>query len=158
MSSLGRQKQLAFIEKFLGTWDTVERKPSYPGSDGYERKGVLTQTMGPGGQSHLIKYVIGNPEVLAGFETLTFDPARNVFMGYAFNDQGPGAFVTEGNWEGDTLVFRGQVQVNGQLIQIRKILTDITPSSYAIRVYGTFPGGPEMLYLETLLSLKPLSQ
>lgn len=144
--------EMMSLEGFLGTWSAHELQVPGPWGPGYERDGVLTETMGPGGHSHLIQYELTSNGKLVGAETVTWDPAEQKFIGYAFSDNGPGAFITKGTWDGADFVYLGQLAVPGHNISVRKVLTEILKDSYTIRIYSSFDGGPYALVTETKLT------
>jgi hypothetical protein len=143
------------IQGLLGHWDAVEKQYA-PDGTVTERRGTLIESMGPGEHSHLIKYIVDSkPEIFAGHETLTVDPVKGTYAGYSVSESGPGALITEGEWNSGKLIFRGQITFNGQVLSIRKVLEDISDNSYTIRIYASISESPESLAVETMLKRKP---
>jgi hypothetical protein len=139
---------------FLGTWQVQEHHEAGPWGPGYDRQGTLTQTLGPGAHSHLIQYTVPENNLASALEVLTWDPAMATFTGYAFNEKGPGAFVTTGKFDELGLSFTGDITAGCNKLHVVKVLKDITSNSYTITISASIDGGP--LLLSTISKLRRL--
>jgi hypothetical protein len=135
---IAEMKRLAF---YLGDWTYTENYPN-----GAKNTGVYASKLGPGGNSLVNTFSshgpVGNFE---GMLVFTWDLNENKYKAYAFAGAFPGAIVETGEFEGDRLVFRGEISAGGKKLQIRNA-TWLTASGQLVsEEYMSSGGSPEKL-------------
>lgn len=142
--SLPTSEMQRLSKMYLGTWDYTEMYPKRDGSEGPRNTGVYTSEAGPGGNS-LINHFRSHGPVgdFDGVLVMTWDDTAKVYKQYVLGSDFAGAVVETGSWEGDTLVFRGEVpSMKLQMHTTAKLLPDGTLVSDA---FISRPGGTERL-------------
>jgi hypothetical protein len=103
---------------YLGEWDYTEMYGKAPSSP--KNTGVYTSKLGPGGNSLINTFHSQGP--VGDFEGLlvfTWDPREKAYKLYVFGNNLPGALVSTGAFEGDTLVFRSEITAQGATVKLR---------------------------------------
>ncbi len=104
--------EMVKLQKFyLGTWDYTETYPKGPfAPEGGVNTGVYKSELVPGGFS-LINHFHSQGPVgdFEGLLILTWEPKDKAYKSYIFGNDFPGGIVETGNFEGDALVFRGEL-------------------------------------------------
>lgn len=138
----------------LGTWKTIEKHEAMPGFPGGEGKGVMKVRTGPGGLSFITEYnsagVIGS---FAGHGLTFWDAEAKIYKSYWLDSLTAGSMEMTGRWEGKDLVFTGTTKHMGKAYSMKEVITDITPTSYTMKMYMG-EGGPEAL----VMTLKLIKQ
>ncbi len=131
-------KRLTF---YVGSWAYTENYPN-----GAKNTGVYTSKLGPGGNSLINTFSshgpVGNFE---GMLIFTWDTSENKYRAYAFGGDFPGAIVETGEFEGDKLVFRGEISAGSRKMQIRNVTWLTTPGQLVSEEYMSSGGSPEKL-------------
>jgi hypothetical protein len=135
-------KRLGF---YVGNWTYTE---TYPKS-GAKNTGVYISKPGPGGNSLVNTFHSKGPVGdFEGMLVLTWDLAESKYKAYVFGDAFPGAIVETGAFEGDKLVFRGEIPAGGAKLAIRNV-TWLEPSGKLIsEEYMSRNGGAETLLVK----------
>jgi hypothetical protein len=114
--------EMVKLQKFyLGTWDYTETYPKGPfAPEGGVNTGVYKSELGPGGFS-LINHFHSQGPVgdFEGLLILTWEPKDKAYKSYIFGNDFPGGIVETGNFEGDALVFRGELTTGAGKISMR---------------------------------------
>jgi hypothetical protein len=135
------------LKFYLGTWDYTESYPKsafYP--EGGKNTGVYTSKLGPGGNSLENSFHSQGP--VGDFEGLlimTWDPKEKSYKSYAFGNDFPGCLVQTGNFEGDTLVYRGEFSMGEQHIALRNSTRLSAPNRISADEFMAVNGQPEKL-------------
>jgi hypothetical protein len=106
---------------YLGRWEYTETylKSSFAPQGGVNT-GIYTSELGPGGNSLINRFHSQGP--VGDFEGLlmmTWDAKGKAYKCYIFGNDFPGAVVETGNFEGDDLVFRGEMSIGEAKITMR---------------------------------------
>jgi hypothetical protein len=100
---------------YVGTWTYTE---TY--GKGTSQTGVYTSELGPGGNSIVNRFHSKGPVGdFDGLLIMTWEPAEKAYKAWAFGDVFSGAIAETGQWEGDVLVYRGEVVMGGKKIALR---------------------------------------
>src|SRR5271169_6728943 len=114
--------EMVRLQKFyLGTWDYTETYPKGPfAPEGGVNTGVYKSELGPGGFS-LINHFHSQGPVgdFEGMLIMTWDPKEKAYKSYIFGNSFSGAVVETGNFEGDALVFHGEMTTGSGKISMR---------------------------------------
>lgn len=134
------------VNKFLdGKWTaTVKFEPSDFMPQGGSGSGVEKIYPGPGGLSLITDYQ-AKPDPTGAFQghgVMTWDPKEQAYKSYWFDNMTPGSFVETGKWEGDNLVFTGDMEMMGKKMNVREVYTDIKPNSFTWCEESSTNGGP----------------
>src|SRR5277367_2497755 len=141
------EREMARLKFYLGEWSYTEsygKTPFYP--NGGQNTGVYTSKLGPGGNSLLNSFHSQGP--VGDFEGLlimTWDLKDNAYKAYIFGNDFPGCLVETGQFEGDTLVFRGVFTVGETKIALRNTTRLVAPGKISSSEYLATNGAPESL-------------
>jgi hypothetical protein len=104
----GSPEMARLIKLYRGTWDYTEsyaKTKEMP--NGGENTGVYSSDVGPGGMSILNRFhskgPVGDYE---GFIIMTWDAKEKAYKEYLVGNGIPGAVISTGEFDGDTLIFR----------------------------------------------------
>jgi hypothetical protein len=123
-----------YARTFVGKW-TVTGKilDEHWAPGGAEGKGFEVIRRGPGGFSVIndSRMDFGKMGPFAGHAVMYFDPAKKGYTGiwcdtWAPTCESPGL----GTWDGDKLVFNGEMQMGPQKIPMRQTYSNITKTGY----------------------------
>jgi hypothetical protein len=131
-------KRLGF---YPGQWTYTETYPN-----GAVNHGVYTSKLGPGGNSLLNTFHSQGP--VGDFEGMlvyTWDLAEGKYKAYVFGGDFPGALVETGEFEGEKLVFHGELGAGGAKIQVRNVTWMASPGKLISEQYMSRAGAPEKL-------------
>ncbi len=146
------------LQKFyLGTWEYTETYPKGPASpQGGMNTGIYTSELGPGGNS-LINHFHSQGPVgdFEGMLIMTWDPKEKVYKAYAFGNDFPGAIIETGNFEGDTLVFRGEMAMGQAKIALRNTAQLDEKGKMTIDEFMVAGNAPESLVVHVVATRKP---
>jgi hypothetical protein len=82
--------------------------------------GIYTSEPGPGGNSLINRFhskgPVGDYE---GLLIMTWDPKEKAYKAYVFGNDFPGGIIETGNFEGDALVFRGEITMGETKVLMR---------------------------------------
>jgi hypothetical protein len=140
-------KRLGF---YVGNWTYTETYPkSAMAPRGATNTGVYTSKLGPGGNSLLNTFHSKGPAGdFEGMLVLTWDMTESKYKAYIFGDSFPGAIVETGAFEGDKLVFRGELPAGGTKLQIRNVTWLEQSGKLISEEYMSRNGGPETLLVK----------
>jgi Protein of unknown function (DUF1579) len=134
------------VNKLLGgKWTTTEKfEPSDFMPQGGSGSGMEQMHPGPGGLSLIADYQSkpGPMGAFRGHGVMTWDPKEQAYKSYWFDNMTAGSFVETGKWEGDNLVFTGDMEMMGKKMSLRQVYTDIKPSSFTWYEESSTDGGP----------------
>jgi len=154
----GAAPEMLRLQKFyLGTWEYTE---TYPKSDyvpnGGQNTGVYTSELGPGGNS-LINHFHSQGPVgdFEGLLIMTWDAQEKAYKSYIFGNDFPGAVVETGNFEGDTLVFRGGMSIGDKKISMRNSAHIDDKGVMTLVEYSATGTAPEGLVVTVVSKRKP---
>jgi hypothetical protein len=131
-------KRLGF---YLGQWTYTETYPK-----GGVNHGVYTSKPGPGGNSLLNTFHSQGP--VGDFEGMlvyTWDLTEGKYKAYLFSGDFPGAVVETGEFEGEKLVFHGEIGAGSAKIQLRNVTWMASPEKLISEAYMGRAGAPEKL-------------
>jgi len=131
-------KRLGF---YIGQWTYTETYPK-----GGVNHGVYTSKPGPGGNSLLNTFHSQGP--VGDFEGMlvyTWDLTDGKYKAYIFGNDFPGALVETGEFEGEKLVFHGEIGAGGAKIQLRNVTWLTSPEKLISEAYMSKAGAPEKL-------------
>jgi len=127
-----QMKRLAL--SLAGRWSvTAKEEPFDPAAGGDTGTGFEMIRRGPGGQSMIsdLRMKFEKSGRFVGHGVLYWDATANAYKGIWCESVSP---VCEdagtGHWEGDTLVFDGEVAMNGQKVQTRQSYSAITRQTF----------------------------
>jgi hypothetical protein len=136
-------KRLGF---YVGNWTYTETYPkSAMAPQGATNTGVYTSKWGPGGNSLLNTFLSKGPAGdFEGMLVMTWDMAEQKYKMYVFGDGFPGAIVETGAFEGDKLVFRGEIG-SGVSVKFRNTTWLDASEKLISEQYVSSNGAPEKL-------------
>lgn len=149
-------QEMAKLKFYIGEWnytESYEKTPLYPA--GGKNTGLYTSTPGPGGNSLVQHFHSQGP--MGDFEGLmiiTWDTKENAYKEYIFGNDFPGCLVQTGQFEGDTLVFRGEVSMGATKLAMRNTTKLAAPNKIVSAEYVAVNGAPESLMLTVEASKK----
>ena len=131
---------------YVGTWTYTE---SYAKSgmvpNGGVNTGVYTSELGPGGNSIFNHFHSQGPVGdFVGAFIMTWDPMEKAYKAFAFGDNFPGVIVETGQFEGDALVYRGELAMGATKVGLRNV-TRFAGDKITSEEYSSTNGGPEKL-------------
>lgn len=131
-------KRLGF---YPGQWTYTETYPN-----GAVNHGVYTSKLGPGGNSLLNTFHSQGPAGdFEGMLVYTWDLAEGKYKAYVFGGDFPGALVETGEFEGEKLVFHGEIGAGAGKVQLRNVTWMASPGMLISEGYMTRAGAPEKL-------------
>jgi len=128
---------------YLGQWTYTE---TYPKS-GAVNHGTYISKLGPGGNSLVNTFHSQGP--VGDFEGMliyTWDLTAGKYKAYVFGNELPGALVQTGEFEGEKLVFHGEIAA--AKIQTRNVAWIASPGKLISEQYMSRGGGPETLLVK----------
>jgi hypothetical protein len=129
------------LKFYLGEWDYTETYPK-----GGKNTGLYISKLGPGGNSLINTFHSQGP--VGDFEGMlvyTWDPREKCYKAYAFGGDFPGALVETGQFEGDDLVFRSEMNAGGTTMKLRNSTHLIAPGKLVTDEYVSRNEAPESL-------------
>lgn len=133
---------------YVGAWTYSETYPKSPmSSKEGVNTGVYISELGPGGNSLFNHFVSKGP--VGNFEgtlVMTWDPKEEAYKCYVFGDGFPGAIVETGQFEGDALVFRAQLPIEGNIV-LRNVTKFPADGKILSEEYASINGAPEALLI-----------
>jgi len=139
--------EMARLKFYLGEWDYTETYPKsafYP--NGGKNTGVYTSKLGPGGNSLINSFhsqgPVGDSE---GLLVMTWDASERAYKMYVFANDFPGALVETGQFEGDTLVYRSEIPMEGANVKLRNSTRLTGPRTLVSEQFVAMKDAPEKL-------------
>ncbi len=153
----GPSPEMLRLQKFyVGTWEYTETYPKSPAApQSGVNSGIYTSELGPGGNSLINRFHSKGP--VGDFEGLlmiTWDPKEKAYKSYIFGNDFPGAIVQNGNFEGDTLVFRGEMSMGEAKISLRNSAKMEEGGKMTIDEYMSMGGAPESMVVHVVAKRK----
>jgi Protein of unknown function (DUF1579) len=122
------------LRNFIGTWatdETMDPSPMMP--QGGTATGLNTVRLGPGGFSVLMeqrsKSAMGP---FTGHGVLSWDPNAKSYKMMWVDSMMPGMVVSTGKKEGETLVWTGEMFMDGKKMAVKDVISDVTPTTYTL--------------------------
>lgn len=147
------------IKLYRGTWEyteTYSKSPSFP--NGAENTGIYSSELGPGGMSIVNRFHSKGPAgEFEGLLVMTWDAREKAYKAYVFSSDFPGALVETGQFEGDTLIFRANLNMGEKSIPIRnETRVDAKGVLTSDAFFGTpAPGAKETPFVHVVATRKP---
>jgi hypothetical protein len=137
---------------YVGAWDYTE---TYPKS-GAQNTGAYTSELGPGGNSLLNHFHSRGPAGESeGMLVMTWDANEKAYKEYVFGADFSGAFTLTGQWDGDTLVFRGELSAGAMKIALRNPARLTAPGKMLSEQYSSANAAPESLLVRVEATKRP---
>jgi hypothetical protein len=137
------------LKFYLGEWDyteTYSKSKELP--DGGQDTGVYTSKLGPGGNSLVNTFHTQGPfGDFEGLLIMTWDSKEKAYKQYGFANDFAGAIVETGQFEGDTLVFRGEFSMGATKVALRNSTRLVAPGKIVSEDFTSANGAPEKLFL-----------
>jgi hypothetical protein len=150
------QAEMERLKFYLGEWEYTETYPKsafYP--NGGENTGIYTCRLGPGGNSLINTFHSHGPVGdFEGLLILTWDLKEKAYKEYVFGDGFPGAVVQTGAFEGDTLVFRSDLDGGGQTMKLRNVTRLTAAGTLESEQYMSVKDAPASLLVRVVASRK----
>jgi hypothetical protein len=130
---------------YVGTWDYTETYPKSAFSpQGGQNTGVYTSELGPGGNSLINRFHSrGSVGDFEGLLLMTWDAKEKAYKAYIVGNSFPGALVETGQWEGDTLVYRGEFSAGAMKFALRNATKPTAPGKLVSEEFSSANGAPE---------------
>jgi hypothetical protein len=131
-------KRLGF---YPGEWRYSETYPN-----GAVNHGTYTSKLGPGGNSLLNTFHSQGPAGdFEGMLIYTWDLAEGKYKAYVFGGDFPGALVETGEFEGEKLVFHGELGGGSTKVQLRNVTWMASLGKLVSETYMSRAGVPEKM-------------
>jgi hypothetical protein len=141
--------QLKFLRGYWHYVSSYDKTTFYP--NGGTGRGTYTTTEGPGGFSQIAEFQGTSPDGFeAGHEVTTWDPREHAYKSYIFGNNFPGCIVRTGRWDGNTLIFDADFELDGMKLHLQSSTTANPDGSVTIVEKFGADGAP----LQTTLTLK----
>jgi hypothetical protein len=142
---------------YVGTWDYTETYPKSPRSpEGGQNTGVYSSELGPGGNSLINRFHShGSVGDFAGMLVMTWDAKEKTYKEYVFGSDHTGAFVQTGQWEDDTLVYRGEFTAGAMKAALRNATKLTAPGKIVSQQFSSVNGAAEALLVRVEATKKP---
>jgi len=132
---------------YVGTWSYTENYPKSAAlPNGGVNTGVYTSELGPGGNSIFNRFhstgPVGESE---GVLVMTWEPQEKAYKAWAFGGDFPGAIVESGQFEGESLVFRGEFSMGAVKVAVRNVTKLLPDGKLISEEYSSANGGAEKL-------------
>jgi hypothetical protein len=143
-------KRLAWL---VGTWKTDEKyEPGLLASAGGVGNGTETVKIGPEGLSLLSDYQGQGPRgTITGHGVIAYDQETKGYkISWSGNRVASGSQLSgTGDWDSETLVFRGNLEMNGRKLAMRQLFYNIGSDSFTAILYS----GEKPSALEPVLTI-----
>jgi hypothetical protein len=129
------------LKFYLGEWDYTETYPN-----GGKNTGVYTSKLGPGGNSLINTFHSQGPAGDSeGLLVMTWDARERAYKMFVFANDFPGALVETGQFEGDTLVYRSELPMEGANVKLRNSTRLTGPGTLVSEQFVAMKDAPEKL-------------
>jgi hypothetical protein len=137
------------LKFYIGDWGYSEEYPKselFP--NGGHNTGHWAAQSGPSGLSVINAFAsYGGGDNYQGMEVMMWDPKAKVYRDHALWYDSSDHWVFTGNFEGETLVYRGEFDFLGKHIKFRSETRPISGGGFTLTEYSSVNGGPEQLML-----------
>lgn len=124
---------------YVGTWTYTE---TY--ANGAKNTGVYTSELGPGGNSIINRFHSKGPAGESeGVLVMTWEAKDQAYKCYVLGGDFPGALVESGQWDGATLVFRGELVSGPVKVAMRNTATLRADGTLIGETFSSANGAPE---------------
>ncbi len=158
MAAPGPGSEMERLQKFyLGVWEYTETYPKGPfAPNGGQNTGIYTSELGPGGNSVINRFHSKGPVGdFEGMLIMTWDPKEKSYKSYIFGNDFPGGIVETGNFEGDALVFRGEMSAGDSRVSMRSKTSIDAKGIMTNEELVSMGGKPEELLVRAVATRKP---
>lgn len=139
-----------------GTWKVEEKHEAMDQMPAGTSTGTSVFRSGPGRLSLIQDYksTMGGMGSFSGLGLVWWDPADKLYKGFWCDSMSPSgcAPIGTGKWEGNDLVFNGEMDMNGQKHTMKSTYTNIKPDSVTFNM--EMDGKPAMTMTFTKLAKK----
>ncbi|MGC1620410.1 MAG: hypothetical protein WA765_18105 [Candidatus Acidiferrum sp.] len=110
--------------------------------------GVYTSKLGLGGNSLINGFCSQGPVGdFEGLLVMTQDPNEKAYKSNVFENQSAGAIVETGQFEGESLVFRGEFTVGSAKVKLRNVTRLAAPGKLVSEQYFSANDAPEAFFV-----------
>jgi Protein of unknown function (DUF1579) len=114
--------QLKFLRGYWHYSSVYEKSSFY--SNGGKGSGTYISSDGPGGFSLIVEFQGTTPDGReVGHEVITWDPKEHAYKSYIFANTAPGCVIETGHWDGNTLIFEAELDLNGDKLRLQTAIT-----------------------------------
>ena len=149
LAKLSSTAELERLKFYIGDWDyseIYEKSARFP--NGGRNTGRWTAHVGPQGRSIVHAFVShGTGENYEGIEVMTWDPKEKVYRDHSLWYDSPDQWTYVGRFEGDTLVYRGEVELDGKHVRFRSETRSRQGGGFTLDEFMSIDGGPEQATL-----------
>jgi len=130
---------------YVGKWEYTENFPKSPmAPNGGVNAGIYKSELGPGGNSIFNHFHSKGPVgEFDGTIVMVWDPEEKCFKAYVFGDSFPSAVVETGQWEGDALVYRFELNMGPTKIALRNVTKFLPGGKLTSDEFSSVNGSPE---------------
>ncbi len=139
------------IKTLAGTWNAAEKHEAMEGMPAGTSTGTTVFRPGPGRLSLIQDYKshMAGVGAFTGLGLVWWDPDKKMFTSMWCDSMTPSGCAVggTGKWEGNDLVFTGEMEINGQKHPTKETFTNIKPDSVTFNV--EMDGKPSMSIVYT---------
>jgi hypothetical protein len=123
--------QLKFLRGYWHYTSVFEKSAFY--TNGGKGAGTYITSEGPGGFSQIVEFQGTTPDGReVGHEVITWDAKEHAYKSYLFGNDFPGCVIQTGHWDGSTLVFDVDVEMNGEKLHLNTLITATSDNTVMI--------------------------
>lgn len=124
--------EMANLKAFDGSWTCEGKSEASPMGPAGTNKGTVKSHSDLGGfwQSGMVKSTMsGMPGAMEGMFHMTYDPGTKQYVMLWVDNMGAYAHETSSGWEGDKIVFTGDMAMGGKKMTVRDTFTKAADGS-----------------------------
>jgi Protein of unknown function (DUF1579) len=145
--------QLKFLRGYWHYSSVFEKSSFY--SNGGKGSGTYISSDGPGGFSLIVEFQGTTPDGReVGHEVITWDPKEHAYKSYIFGNTAPGCVIETGHWDGNTLIFDADLDVNGDKLHLQTVISATSDDTISIVDKAASGDAP----LQTTVTLKAVRE
>ena len=137
------------LKFYIGDWAYTEEYPKselFP--NGGHNTGRWSAQRGPDGLSAINTFAShGGGDNYQGMEVMMWDPKAKAYRDNALWYDSPDRWIFTGNFEGETLAYRGEFAYLGKQVKFRSETRPIAAGGFTLTEFASVNGGPEQLLL-----------
>jgi Protein of unknown function (DUF1579) len=115
--------EMATLKAFDGTFACTGESPASPFGPAHKTEGTVKGGADLGGYWFILRYeekkTAANPQPVTAQLTWGYDGAQKKFIGNCIDSFGSICHETSAGWQGDTLVWEGEMMAGGQKMPVR---------------------------------------